>query len=100
MGALLTLQSTVTGIPVGTQATVNRDGLTAGSDIEDDESLRERVLLANAIDPGVFTSAQIRLDALSIPTATRVFVTNPSIDYTTGGDGVSFRVADGFSESG
>jgi len=90
-GALLTLQDTVAGFDSGTQATVNRDGITAGSDIEDDESLRERVLLANAIDPGVFTNAQIRLDALTIPTATRVFITNPSIDYTTDGTDVSAR---------
>ena len=99
-GAVLTLQDTVPGIDAGTQATVSGDGLTAGSDIEGDDSLRERVLLANAIDPGVFTTSQIRLDALTIPTASRVFVTNPSIDYTTDGTDVVGRVPDGFSESG
>jgi uncharacterized phage protein gp47/JayE len=100
VGSLLTLQSTVSGITDGTQGVVNRDGITAGSDLEDDESLRERVLLANSIDPGVFTSAQIRLDALTIPTATRVFVTNPSTDFTTDGTDVVDRVPDGFSEAG
>lgn len=90
-GALLTLASTVIGVDSSTQVTVNGDGLTAGSDVEDDDSLRERVLLANAIDPGVFTSAQIRLDALSIPSATRVFITNPSVDYTTDGVDVENR---------
>ena len=90
-GALLTLQSTVSGFDSGSQATANRDGITAGSDIEGDESLRERVLEANAIDPGVFTNAQIRLDALSIPTATRVFITNPSINYTTDGTDITDR---------
>ena len=90
-GATLTLQSTVIGIGSGDQATANRDGITAGSDLEGDESLRERVLLANAIDPGVFTNAQIRLDALTIPTATRVCITNPSINYTTDGTDVTTR---------
>ena len=99
VGALATLQSSVAGLPAGTQGTVNRDGVTGGSDVEDDESLRERVLLANAIDPGVFTNAQIKLDALTIPTATRVFITNPDIDYTTDGTDVVARVADGFSEA-
>lgn len=88
VGALMTLQSTVTGVDTGTQGTVNRDGITGGSDLESDDSLRERVLLANSIDPGVFTNAQIRLDALTIPTATRVFITNPSLSFTTDGTDV------------
>lgn len=99
VGAVLTLQSTVSGLDSGTQGTVNRDGVTGGADIEDDDSLRERVLLANAIDPGVFTNAQIRLDALSIPTATRVFITNPSIVYTTDGANVSSRSVTSMSKS-
>lgn len=99
-GALLTLASTVIGVDSSTQATANGEGITAGSDIEDDDSLRERVLLANAIDPGVFTSAQIRLDALTTPSATRVFITNPSLNFTTDGTDVKNRVPDGFSETG
>ncbi len=99
-GAALTLQSAISGITSGTPANANRDGITAGSDLESDESLRERVLLANAIDPGIFTNAQIRLDALTIPTATRVFITNPSTSFTTDGTDVVDRVPDGFSESG
>ena len=99
-GAALTLQTAISGITSGTPAYANRDGITAGSDLESDESLRERVLLANSIDPGIFTNAQIRLDALTIPTATRVFITNPSLDYTTDGTDVVDRVPDGFSESG
>ena len=98
-GALLTLQSTVVGIGSGDIVTVNRDGVTAGSGVESDASLRERILIANAIDPGVFTNAQIRLDALTIPTASRVFITNPSLDYTTDGTDVVDRVPDGFSET-
>jgi len=90
-GAVLTLQSTVVGVGSGDQAIANKDGITAGSDLEDDESLRERVLLANSIDPGIFTSAQIRLDALTIPTATRVFVTNPLVAYTTDGTDITDR---------
>ena len=99
VGSVLTLQSTVAGLDLGTQGTANRDGITGGSDIEDDESLRERVLLANSIDPGVFTNAQIRLDALTIPTATRVFITNPSLSYTTDGTDVSARALTGISEA-
>ena len=98
-GAALTLQSTVVGLGTGDQAIANRDGITAGSDLEGDESLRERVLLANANDPGVFTNAQIRLDALTIPTATRVFVTNPSINYTTDGTDVSARSVTSISQA-
>ena len=99
-GAVLTLQSTVVGVDSGSQATVNRDGLTGGSDLESDESLRERVLLANSIDAGVFTNAQLRLDALTIPTCTRVFITNPTINYTTDGTDVSSRSVDGATFSG
>lgn len=99
-GALVTLQSTVTGLDSGTQGTVNRDGITGGADVENDASLRERVLLANSIDRGIFTNAQIRLDALSVLTATRVFIVNPSVNYTTDGTDVVSRVADGLSEAG
>lgn len=99
VGATVSLQSSVAGLDSGAQGTANRDGITGGSDIESDDSLRERVLLANAIDAGVFTNAQIRLDALTIPTATRVFVVNPSLDYTTDGTAVVNRVPDGFSEA-
>lgn len=98
-GGLLTLQSTVAGLPGGTQGTANRDGITGGADLEDDESLRTRVLLANSIDPGVFTNDQIRLDALSIPTATRVFITNPSVDYTTDGTNITTRGVDGLTQA-
>lgn len=98
-GALLTLQSTVSGFDDGDQATANRDGITAGSDLEDDDSLRDRVLKANAIDPGVFTNAQIRLDALTIPTATRVFITNPSLDYTTDGTPITNRAVTSITQA-
>ncbi len=99
VGAVLTLQSTVAGMDGGTQGTVNRDGITGGADIEDDESLRERVLLANSIDPGVFTSAQIRLDALTIPTATRVFITNPLLAFTTDGTDVVARAVTSITQA-
>lgn len=91
VGAVLTLVTVISGVSQGAQATVNRDGLTAGTDLETDDSLRSRVLLANSIDPGVFTNSQIRLDARSVPTATRVFVTNPLVDFTTDGTDVSAR---------
>ena len=100
VGALMSLVSTVIGIAAGEQGTVNRDGITAGTDLETDDSFRSRVLQANAIDPGVFTSAQIRSDARTIPTATRVFVTVPSINFTTDGTDVVGRVPDGLSETG
>lgn len=96
-GAALTLNTAIVGITSGTPAFVNRDGITAGSDLEGDESLRERVLLANAIDPGIFTNDQIRLDALTIPTATRVFITNPSTSFTTDGDNITGRSITGIT---
>ncbi len=96
-GAALTLQTAISGITSGTSAFANRDGITAGSDLESDESLRERVLLANSIDPGIFTSAQIRLDALTIPTATRVFITNPLTAFTTDGDDIVTRSVTGIT---
>lgn len=100
VGAVLTMQDVVIGWDAGTPGTVNRDGITGGSDIESDASLRERVLLANSIDAGVFTNAQVRLDALTIPTATRVFITNPSINFTTDGTDVVDRGVDGATFSG
>ncbi|MCK5603933.1 baseplate J/gp47 family protein [Candidatus Pacearchaeota archaeon] len=93
IGTILALQTAITNLEAS--GTVNDGGLAGGADLEDDESYRERILLSLSADRGVYTNAQIRLAGLTIPTATRVFITNPSIDYTTDGTTVSSRGVDG-----
>lgn len=73
----------------------NGDGITAGADAEDDESFRERILLSLASDKGVFTSPQIRLNGLSVLTATRIFIQNPEFTFTTDGTDITNRAVDG-----
>lgn len=94
----LALQTAITNLAANGLA--NGDGLTGGTDLEGDESLRERILLANSADRGIYTNAQIRLAALTVPTATRVFVTNPELAYTTDNTTVAGRSVTGITRSG
>lgn len=92
-GTTLTIQSEITNLSLF--GLVNGVGFLGGSDLEDDESLRERVLLALAADRGVYTNSQIRLAGLTVLEATRIFLQNPSINFTTDGTAVTDRGVDG-----
>lgn len=98
LNTILTIQTPV--VTAASFGLVNGEGLTSGADIEDDESFRERILLALAADRGVFTNAQIRLAALSVLTATRVFIQNPEFVFTTDGVNISGRSITGITRSG
>lgn len=82
----------VTNIPTGTltsastsisgNAYIAYGGLSGGTEVETDESYRQRILLSRSLVEGDFTNGQIILAALSINGNTRVFIVNPLLTGT------------------
>lgn len=71
-GAKLTLNSPISGVE--SAALVRFDGVTGGADLEDDESLRARILEARAAIQANFSQDAIVLRAKTVPGVTRVSV--------------------------
>lgn len=72
--------------PVGIDGTarVCFGGLSGGTDIEDIEAYRERVLEALGTDFGMFSAAEIKIVAKQIPGVTRVWVIEATTDGSNG----------------
>lgn len=65
-------------------AIVQFDGLTGGTEVEEDGSYLTRILLSRSLIEGVFTAGQIKLAALGISGNTRVFVIRPDLSTCAG----------------
>lgn len=81
-GQTLSVSSAPTGID-GT-ARVCFGGLAGGTDIEDIESYRDRVLEALGTDFGMFSAAEIKIVTKQIPGVTRVWVIEATADGSNG----------------
>lgn len=81
-GQTLSVSSAPTGID-GT-ARVCFGGLAGGTDIEDIESYRDRVLEALGTDFGMFSAAEIKIVTKQIPGVTRVWVIEATTDGSNG----------------
>lgn len=75
-GATLNFVIEITG--ADTTALVAFGGVSGGTDDEEEESYRTRILLSRRSQAGVFTEDQIKLAALGIAGNTRAFVVKPS----------------------
>lgn len=79
-GAVLTTTPTITDI--NSTGFAQFDGLSGGTEIENDAELFARVLLSRSILEGVFTPDQIRLAGLSVAGNTRIFVIRPELSVS------------------
>lgn len=84
-GATLNFVSEITG--ADTTALVAFGGVTGGTDDEDEESYRARILLSRRSQAGVFTEDQIKLAALGVAGNTRAFVIKPTATVCDAGTG-------------
>lgn len=71
-GSKLTLSSPISG--VDSTALVRFDGVTGGADLEDDDSLRQRILEVRSAIAANFSPDTIILEAREVPGVTRVSV--------------------------
>lgn len=81
-GATLGLTSTISG--VNTTATVTFGGVGGGSDIEDIEAYRARILEALGTDFGTFSAPEIKQVAEQVSGVTRVWVRSAVVTPTPG----------------
>ncbi len=81
-GTTLNIATDIVG--ADTSVIVGADGLSGGTDIEDHESYRERVLEALGTDYGMFTADEITIVAKQVPGVTRVFVRKASLSPPAG----------------
>lgn len=81
-GSVITVSNPPAGLD--TDALVTFDGLADGADLEEFEDWRDRVLEGLAVDYGMFSAAEIRQVAKTVPGVTRVFVRKPKETPTTG----------------
>lgn len=81
-GSLLSINSPPTGID--SDALLTFGGMADGSDVEDLENWRERVLEALGTDFGMFSADEISIVAKTVPGVTRVFVRRPTREPTEG----------------
>lgn len=74
----------ISGAPAGADSTalVTFGGLAGGTEIEDTEAFRARILEALGTDYGMFSAAEIKIVAKQIPGVTRVWVREAEL-YTT-----------------
>lgn len=77
---------TVSSPPAGLDATalVTFGGIAGGTDLEDIEAYRERILEALGTDFGMFSAAEIKIVAKTVPGVTRVWVTEATEDGSNG----------------
>lgn len=80
--AALTLSPAPEG--VDPQALTTFGGIIDGSDLEEIETFRERVIEALGVDFGIFSAAEIKVVAKQVPGVTRVWVREASLNGTNG----------------
>ena len=69
---------------VSTTARVTFGGISGGTDVESQESLRARFLFALGTDFGMFTGDEIKIIAQQVPGVTRVWVRKASVSPAAG----------------
>lgn len=81
-GGIVTFDTAITG--VDSEALVTFGGISGGTDLEEQEPFRERLLDALASTLGVFTAEEIRDVVKNIPGVTRVWVRKAQINPQIG----------------